>query len=145
MRHKLIPACYLIIIKEDKVLMLERANTGYKDGYLSLPAGHVEHKEDVKHALIREVKEEINIDLQTEDIQEKIILHRYNDPHNFEYIDFFFTANKWSGEIKNNEPEKCSQLIWANLNSLKEYKIIPYIKFVLENLDDNLKFLEIEN
>ncbi len=145
MRHKLIPACYIILIKDKKVLMVERFNTGYKDGFLSLPAGHVEHKEDVKKAVIREAKEEINVDLEPEDIQEKIILHRYNDPKDFEYIDFFFTANKWLGEIKNNEADKCSQLVWADLNHLEEYKVIPYIKYVLDNLDDTLKFLEIEN
>jgi ADP-ribose pyrophosphatase YjhB (NUDIX family) len=145
MTHKLIPACYALIIKENKILMVQRHNTSFMNGYWSLPAGHVEHKEDIKTAVIREAKEEVDIDLLPEDINPKIILHTYNDPEDYEQIHFFYQADQWTGKPINNEPDKCSQVSWIELDRLKDYKVIPYIKYVLENLDSTLQFLELEN
>ncbi len=36
------------------------------------------------------------------------------------YVDFFMNCNTWSGEIFNNEPEKCDELRWVNINQLPE-------------------------
>ena len=44
-RNTNIPAVYLVLIKDGKVLMLERKNTGYMDGWYSFIAGHVEKGE----------------------------------------------------------------------------------------------------
>ena len=41
-RNKIIPASYAVLIKDNKVLLVRRFNTGYEDGKYSLPAGHVE-------------------------------------------------------------------------------------------------------
>lgn len=40
-RHKVVPAVYAVFRDGDRLLLLRRANTGYYDGYYSLPAGHV--------------------------------------------------------------------------------------------------------
>jgi 8-oxo-dGTP pyrophosphatase MutT (NUDIX family) len=54
------------IIKNEKweILFQRRANTGFSDWLLQLPAGHLEWEEFFKEALIREMKEEINIDIK---------------------------------------------------------------------------------
>lgn len=44
-RYKFICAMYLILIKENKVLLLKCANTGYEDGNYSLVAGHMDGNE----------------------------------------------------------------------------------------------------
>jgi len=46
---------------------------------------------------------------------------------------FIFEAWKWSGEIKNNEPDKCTDVRWFNVNNLPK-TIIPYIRIVLEKV-----------
>lgn len=48
-----------------------------------------------------------------------------------ERIDVFFTAEKWEGEIRNLEPEKCDDLSWFDLDNLPE-NIVPYIRQALE-------------
>jgi len=54
-RHMNIPASYLVLINdEEKVLLLRRYNTGFKDGMYSLVAGHVDEGENFTQALIRE-------------------------------------------------------------------------------------------
>ena len=60
-RHKLIPSVYLVLIKNNKILLLRRFNTGFMDGYYSLPAGHVESNETLTSAMVREAKEEIGM------------------------------------------------------------------------------------
>ena len=42
MKHTIIPAVHLFLIREKSVLLARRFNTGYCDGNWSVPAGHVE-------------------------------------------------------------------------------------------------------
>jgi 8-oxo-dGTP diphosphatase len=44
-RFKLIASVYVLFIKDQKILMLLRANTGYEDGKYSLVAGHADGNE----------------------------------------------------------------------------------------------------
>jgi 8-oxo-dGTP pyrophosphatase MutT (NUDIX family) len=41
-------AVYLILLKQDKVLLLQRRHTGFEDGNYSLPTGHLEKGENVR-------------------------------------------------------------------------------------------------
>ena len=54
--------------KEEFLLSL-RKNTGSNDGEYELPGGHVEPNEDLIEAMIRETKEELDIDLKEEDLK----------------------------------------------------------------------------
>lgn len=45
--------------------------------------------------------------------------------------DYFFAVKKWSGEIFNPEPEKCSALDWFPITRLPG-DVIPYIRAALE-------------
>ena len=62
-RHSVPLDVYLLIRKENEVLLLRRYNTGFADGQYSLVAGCHEKNEPVTAALIREAKEEVGIDL----------------------------------------------------------------------------------
>ena len=61
----------LIIKKDDKVLLFFR-NDGffnYDGGWWVLPAGHIEQHETAQDAAVREVKEELDIDIAPFDIK----------------------------------------------------------------------------
>ena len=58
-RNKAVPAVYLILERDNKILIARRANTGYEDGNYQVPAGHVEEAELPTEAVIREAKEEV--------------------------------------------------------------------------------------
>ncbi|MDZ8089199.1 MAG: NUDIX domain-containing protein [Nostoc sp. DedQUE12b] len=60
---KLIPASYLILIKDEKILLIRRFNTGYEDGKYSVVAGLGDGNETFVQAVVREAKEEVGIDL----------------------------------------------------------------------------------
>ena len=135
-RYKFICAVYLLLIKENQILLLKRANTGYEDGKYSLVAGHMDGNETIKQAMIREAKEEAGIIINEKDIEIATFLHRKTDPERF---DFFLKCNKWDGEITNKEPSKCSELSWHDINRLPS-NIIPYVKKAIENYKNNITF-----
>lgn len=124
-------ASYLVLIQGEKVLLVKRRNSGYCDGQWSLPAGHVEAGENFTQALVREMKEELGIELLIADLQLAHINHRKAEDQS-ERVDAFFVAKRWIGEIKNQEPEKCSALEWF------PWEVLPgnTITYVRERLGD---------
>lgn len=131
-RHSIICASYLFLLQDNKILLLRRFNTGYEDGNYSVPAGHVDEEEAVLDALIREVKEEIDIDINKTNIELSNVMHRRASETNDERLDFFFVCDNWGGKVKNMEPHKCDDLNWFNINQLPD-NIIPYIQDAISN------------
>lgn len=122
-------AVHLLLIKEDRLLLLRRKNTGYMDGYLSVVAGHLEGNETVHAAAKREALEEAGIQLDEQDLAIVGVMHRREDD---ERIDWFLTVSRWSGQICNAEPDKCEELVWHPLAELPP-DIIPYVRRGIDN------------
>lgn len=142
-RHKAVPAVYLILKKDDKILLARRCNTGYQDGNYHLPSGHVEEAEFPTAALIREAKEEIGIDLSTSNLRFVHVLYRLKHDETGERIDLFFTADKWRGEIINMEPNKCDDLRWIKPSELPD-NMTPYIRHILKCIKKSILYSELE-
>ena len=138
-RFKIIPTVYLILRKGDGVLLARRYNTGFHDGDYSFPAGHLNGNETALAAMIREVKEEIGIILNPQDLNLIHVLHR-KEP-NEERINLFFTAGKWIGEPAIMDPDKCDDLNWFRLDNLPE-NIIPYVRQVISCLKEGIFYSE---
>ena len=122
-------AVHLFLIRDGRVLLLRRANTGYEDGNYSVPAGHLDGGEEVTVAAIREAREEIGIVLARSAVSVVGVMHQRSD---VEYIDFFLVASTWTGEIVNAEPHKCDGLAWYPLDALPA-NTIPYVRRALDN------------
>jgi len=133
-RFTVVPAVYVIFRKGDKVLLIERQNTGYRDGYFSMPAGHVDGGEPASVAAAREAKEEVGVDVKPEDLHLVHTQHRVAEEGNHERISLYFEAKTWQGEPYNAEPEKCSGLLWATLDELPP-KIVPELQHLFKHLE----------
>ncbi len=133
-------AAYLVLIKNDKILLSRRANTGYQDGNYSLVAGHLDGGETVLQCITREATEEANIILSPQNLDVILTLHRQS-PSDREYFDFYVGATNWTGEIKNMEPKKCDDLAWFDLANLPE-NILPDVKFALDQINAGNHFAE---
>lgn len=133
-RFKLIPAVYLILRRDNQVLLLRRANTGYADGQYSFVAGHLDGDETATQGLIREAKEEAGITITEDDILFAHVAHRLcrGEPNN-ERLDLFFECWNWEGEITNMESEKCDDLSWYDINEIPE-KTLPYIRSIITDV-----------
>lgn len=138
-RFKLRSAVYLFPLKEDKVLLLRRFNTGWMDGMYSLVSGHLDGNETVSDAMIREALEEATIKITKENLIPATVIHRKSPDQ--EYIDFFFVVRDWEGEERIGEPDKCDDLSWFPINNLPD-NLLPHVKEALANYQNKIPFSE---
>lgn len=129
-KFKLRCAVHLFLVRDGKTLLLRRFQTGWRDGEYSVIAGHIDGNESITTAMIREAKEEGGIDIRPEDLRTVHASHRLAEDRK-EYIDFFFTTEKWSGEPHIAELDKCDDLSWFTLDALPE-NMVPYVRAGLE-------------
>ena len=117
-RYKSIIVVDLMLTRKNnektEVLLALWKNTGYNDGKYELPGGHVEEGEDLIDAMIREAKEELNINLKRENLSIVHILHHYKADR----IIFRILAKEYAGNIQIGEPDKCEKLEWFDINEL---------------------------
>ncbi len=128
-RFRLISAVHVFMIRGDEILLLRRANTGWGDGLLSVPAGHLDGNEQIIDAAIREVHEETGVTVPREAMRVVGVMHRMS---NNERIDFFLTAEHWNGEARNAEPSRCSEAGWFPRHPLPA-DVVAYVRRGLEN------------
>jgi 8-oxo-dGTP diphosphatase len=101
----------------ERVLLMRRAGSGYADGQLGLPAGHVDLGETPTQCALREVAEELGVQLDPDALQPiGTMFRRSLEPR----VDIFFTTNTWTGNPTINEPHKCTELVWAHPDQLPE-------------------------
>lgn len=87
-----------------------------KGGGYGLPGGHVEKNETPVQALIREIKEELDVEIHQEDlILTKVIHRKKGDVRKMHLI---FKTKSWIGTPINKEPKKCKGLLWASIVQL---------------------------
>jgi len=124
-RFKLTPATHLLLFRDGKVLLLRRFNTGWEDGNYSVIAGHLDCNETATQAMIREAREEAGIMLKPENLKMVHIMHRKSVDD--ERVDFFMTAENWSGEPRMMEPHKCDDLSWFDADRLPD-NTVAYVR-----------------
>lgn len=141
-RNQNIPAVYLVLITDNKILLLRRFNTGFEDGKYSMIAGHVEDSESCIQSMVREAKEEADIQIRPEDLKLVHIMHRHKSMNeSTERIDMFFQATNWQGEIKIMESNKCDDLSWFDLDNLPENTLF-YVRRAIKNIERGIYYSE---
>ncbi|HEY4509620.1 MAG TPA: NUDIX domain-containing protein [Candidatus Paceibacterota bacterium] len=140
-RHRIIPAAYVILRRGNEILMQRRLKTGYEDGNYGLVSGHVEQGESYQGAIIREAKEEAGVTVKPEDLRFVHLLHRKDKGEDNERADVFFMIERWEGEVKNVEPQKCSDLSWFSVGNLPA-NTIPYIRMVIQSVEQGIFYSE---
>lgn len=104
--------------KIGELLLHQRANTGYLDGYYDFAAsGHVEPGESIGATALRELREETGLTGRLEDLRLVHINHNYLDTP---YMNFTFALDKWDGVPTITEPDKCSDLRFFAPGALPE-------------------------
>ena len=130
------PAVYIALVREGKVLLQRRKDTGYFDGQLSLVAGHLFPGESALTAAKREVAEEVGIELDADSLVLTGVVHRPSvEGGSLARVDFLVLALNWEGEPVNAEPEAASELAWIPLGQMPE-DCAPEIRLLLKKLAD---------
>lgn len=135
-RFQVVPAAYVILRRDERVLLQLRQNTGYRDGHWATgAAGHVEADESVLHAACREAAEELGVTIAPADLSPLTTLHRTHGNHQpiDERVDFFFECRRWEGEPRVIETRKSADLRWFDLTALPT-PVVPHELVVFEAL-----------
>ncbi len=106
---------YGLVRSDRRLLLMRRAGSGYRDGTLALPAGHLDGGEDAVSGLVRELGEELGIAVHPASCRLATVLHSGpEDADDEEYLNLFFTVGRWTGTPKIREPDRCTELVWAD-------------------------------
>jgi len=126
-RFQIIPSVYLLLFndKTNQILLSQRFGTGFMDGYWSVPSGHGEENESIYQAIIRESKEELDLEIYESQLNLFHLRHHTDEAR----FNFYFIYTNF-GKITNNEPNKCSELQWFDIHKLPE-KIVTSTKEVI--------------
>jgi mutator protein MutT len=111
-------AVFVVLYNEQgEVLLQQRGPQSYLGGYWDFPSGHVERGEDMRTAAGRELAEETDLVVSSDDLS---LVHVDHYSLNFDYVNFVFIAKSWSGKPNILEPDKCSDMAWFNPAALPE-------------------------
>ena len=136
-------AADLILIKDGKVLLQRRANTGWNDGKWNLAGGHIEDEETLQECIIREAKEELGIVIEHEDVN---LVHCIQYKSNRLTMQFYLICSKWKG-TPSIQPEqengqvvyKADKLEWFDIDNLPD-DLIPTARQALDAVIRNQSF-----
>ncbi|MFI5908535.1 NUDIX domain-containing protein [Dactylosporangium sp. NPDC051541] len=120
-------AVHGILHDNNAVLLLRRAGTSHRNGRLALPAGHLDGGEDAITGLCRELREELGIEVVPDACRLALVLHAAPEhAADFEYLHLFFHVSHWIGEPSIAEPDKCTELRWADAGALPP-DVVDYV------------------
>ena len=120
-----------IIINNNKVFATQRGYGEFKDGW-EFPGGKIESGETPQEALIREIKEELDTEIEVKDYLKTV---EYDYPEFHLSMDCFFCVIK-SGELVLKEHEGAKWLTAENLDSVDW---LPADKGVIEEIRNKIE------
>ena len=113
--------------KNDEILIVKRHPKSKTDPEMwELPGGKVEDGEYFTKALVREIKEETNLDCKVGDLFEAV----QNDYSNKRTVQLMMYLDDVSGDVKISEEH--TEFMWANLDKLKSLELSASLKKVLK-------------
>ena len=115
MRKRLI-ALLALVNERNEVLISLRKNKKEYDGYWEYPGGKVEEDETLGQAIVREIKEEINLEISKNCVAP--LTFAVNQHGGSETILFLYICRKWEGSINSLLDQRMK---WVKPIDLGEY------------------------
>jgi 8-oxo-dGTP diphosphatase len=114
------------IIMEQNRFLIGKRGKGNLEGYWEFPGGKLELGETKEEALIREIREELNLEIIIDEYL-TFAVQEYKDTHTIVKI-YFFISHIAGGTLTKNVHQK---LHWVSLEELPSYRWLPANKYVL--------------
>ena len=119
-----------IIIHENKIFATQRGYGEFKDGW-EFPGGKIEPGETPQEALVREIREELDIEIEVKDFLETV---EYDYPEFHLSMDCFFCVIR-SGELVLKEHEAAK---WLTVETLDSVDWLPADQGLIEGIREYL-------
>ena len=132
-KNLVIVASIALIDANDQILIAKRPNKKHLSGYWEFPGGKVEKGESPENALVREVKEELNIDINNKCIA-PLTFSEFNY-EKFHLLLLLYVCRRWEGEPMSMEK---NEIKWVKVNTLRQYKMPPADDSLIYSLQDLL-------
>ena len=124
-----VPVVIALLRQDGKVLLGLRPESSYLGGFWEFPGGKVKWGEGLKEALVREVKEEINITVQVGSLR---LGHCHTIKEDHRLLLLFYDIVSWQGQVKNLYH---TQLEWVKPFQLERYsEMLPINQLLLPEL-----------
>ena len=104
----------VVVFKEGKILLGKRKGA-HGEGEWAAPGGHLEFAESVEECACRELLEETGLKAMSFHLGPWVNDVMENQKH---YVTLFVFVDKFEGELKLMEPDKCEGWQWFSLDSL---------------------------
>lgn len=109
----------LIINDSNETLLIKRTSKSKNEaGFWSKPGGKVEFGETVESAIIREIKEELDIDIELTGFIN--FTNHIIKSENQHWVALSYLAKINKGIPRNMEPEKIAEIKWFSFDNLPE-------------------------
>ena len=126
----------VLVINKNKALIIKRGEEPNKFLW-SIPGGLVEIGEELEEAAIREVKEEIGIDVKIEQMIGVFnCINRNKNEIEYHYVIIDYVAKEFTGSIKTNK--EILDFKWVKFNELNKYELTNttrdlFREFIIKN------------
>ena len=122
----------ILVNNDNQILLSQRTADKSFPGQWEFPGGKIESSETAHEALIRELKEELGIDVDNSYLFKRIEHYYDSFKANIE----FFLVDSWSGELSGEE----GQLVrWFSVRELRDLPILAADNPVIEELQELLR------
>jgi 8-oxo-dGTP diphosphatase len=115
-----------------KLLFQKRSNSWFRDGQYQLPSWHVEWRERIQSAIIREANEELWIIINESAIQIVHVAHTL--AWDRVYFNIYARIEKYAWNIRNCEPHKCSEISFYEFSEIQHHPDFLYEVETLEKI-----------
>jgi len=95
-RRRVVVDVILLLMRNGRILLRERANTGYGDGAYEPPTGQLADRETIVETAVRVASAEAGIAIRAENVS---LAHVMHDVSGSGRIAFFLTITGWHGEF----------------------------------------------
>ena len=120
-----------LIDNHDQILISKRPEKKHLSGYWEFPGGKVEKNETPENAIIREVKEELNVNINNKCIAP--LSFSEFDYKKFQLLLLLYVCRRWEGEPMSMEK---NEIKWVKANMLRQFKMPPADDSLIYNLQD---------
>lgn len=103
--------------KENKILLVLRKKAP-EAGCWSLPGGKVDYMETIENAIIREIKEELGVDIEITRLV--CVTNHIIQTEDIHYVAPTFAARITNGEVRNREPHALEKVHWFAIDEIPE-------------------------